>query len=423
MTSYVSPFTGDVVQPTDVSYYALTFSTSKELSWPDYTPEGATTIAAARIMDCEALAPGLSITLPPGNQQSVGSDILFRNVGAEDFLVEVQSGSPSVNIPAGEARYFYLTDNTTVDGVYANFAYGAGSSTADAAALVGNGLINMLGKLETSTEVFAVSVAPTLSESTRAYAYVWTGGAGTFTLPNPLTLSAGWFVMIRNSGTGALNVTPPGGSAINGSTSETFFPSDSAIVVFDNANGDFFTVGLARQSAVTYTSAVYDVDNIPGSTLNLITFAPTIQTYVATSGSRTTDLNVLLPEITQIYVINNNTGQSGYNVTFQVSGSTQPPLAFANGVTALMLSDGANLYILTQSTTGVYYADDGSAASPSYTFTSDTNTGLYLDSSGDLRAVANGTDILVMDGSTPGSFVVSTPGEFKAGKIAGGTFS
>ncbi len=423
MTSYVSPFTGDVVQPTDVSYYALTFSTDKELSWPNYTQEGALTVAAARIMDCNALAPGLTITLPPGNQQSVGSDILFRNVGAEDFLVEVQSGSPSVNIPAGEARYFYLTSNTTVDGVYANFAYGVGTSTADAAALVGNGLINLLGKLETSTEVFAVNVAPTLSESTRAYAYVWTSGAGTFNLPNPLTLSAGWFVMIRNGGTGALNVTAPGGSVINGTSTETFFPSDSAIVVFDDINGNFFTVGLARQSSVTYTSAVYDVDNIPGNTLNLITFAPTIQTYVATSGSRTTNLNVLLPEITQIYVINNNTGQSGYNVTFQVSGSSQPPLAFANGVTALMLSDGANLYILTQSTTGVYYADNGSAASPSFTFTSDTNTGIYLDSSGDMRVSSNGTDIFVMDGTTPGSFVVSTPGELKAGKIAGGTFT
>lgn len=422
MTTYTSPFTGDVVQPTDVSYLALTFGTNQELSWPDYTVSGGTTVAVARIIDCNATAAGLTITLPPGNQQSVGTDILFRNVGSNTFTVQVQSGSPSVAIAAGEARYFYLTDNTTTNGTYRNFTYGTGTSSADAASLAGNGLTNLNSLLQTSTVTIETSSPPTLNESVRAYSYVWTGGAGTFTLPTPATISAGWYVMIRNNGTGTLTVDAPGVSTINGNSTEAFFPSDSAIIVFNKNTGSFFTVGLARQSAVTYTSATYDVDNIVGNTLSLVTFAPTIQTYVATSGTRTQTLAVTLPAITQIYVINNATGQSGYNITFQIDGSLQTPVSFANGVTAIMLSDGIDLYILTQSTTGVYYADNGSVSAPSFTFTTDTNTGLYLAASSDFRATVNGVDMLRMNNINPAAPVVSTTATFRAGLIDGGTF-
>ena len=32
--SYVSPFTGDVIQPTDVSFRAVTLSANTQLNWP-----------------------------------------------------------------------------------------------------------------------------------------------------------------------------------------------------------------------------------------------------------------------------------------------------------------------------------------------------------------------------------------------------
>lgn len=124
MPTYTSPFTGDVVQPTDVSYYSLTFSTNQTLQWPNYIVPGSTDVVAARIIDCTPTQAGLKIVLPPGNQGSVGTDILFRNRGSFDFVVEDQSGDQSVTIGAGTARYFYLVDNTTEDGVYRNFTYG-----------------------------------------------------------------------------------------------------------------------------------------------------------------------------------------------------------------------------------------------------------------------------------------------------------
>lgn len=422
MPTYVSPFTGDVVQPTDVSYQSLTFSTNQQLSWPDNTLPGGSTVVAARIIDCIANSAGLSIRLPPANQISVGTDILFRNRGAQDFIVEDYTGGNDVTITAGTARYFYLVDNSTEAGVFRNFTYGAGTSIADAASLVGSGLTTMAGRLETSTDVVEVAVAPSLDEDSRALAYVWTSGAGTFNLPDPTTIEPGWFIMVRNGGTGALVITPFSGSTIDGQSTSTFFPADSAIVVYDSDTDNFFTVGLARQSSVVYTSATYDVDNIPGNTLSLVTFAPTIQTYVAFSGTRTTDLDVTLPAITQLYVINNQTGQPGYNITFQLSGSMQPPLAFGDGVTAILLSDGNNLSILSQGSTGFFFAADGSVAGPSFSFNSDTSTGLYLNALHDMRIASNGIDVIDIDATNLSTVVVDVNGRLNANSIEGGTF-
>jgi len=423
MPTYVSPFTGDVIQPTDVSYFSLNFSTDQELVWPNYAVPGATTVAAARVMDCVATTTGLTITLPVGSQGAVGTDILFRNKGSNSFIVQDQSGGQSVVIAVGGARYFYLTDNSTVNGVWSSVEFGAGTSYTDAASLVGNGLTNQAGRLETSTSVFEVSTAPTFNEESRAKAYIWTGGAGTFTLPNPTTIETGWFVLIRNGGTGALTIDPFSTQTIDGNTSLIFYPSDSATIVFDEATGNYFTVGYARQSTISYTAATYDVDSIVGPTLSLVSFAPTIQTYVAFSGTRTTDLTVELPAITQLYVVNNSTGASGYDLIFEVTGSLSPPLTISNTVTALILSDGTTLSILaSQTTAGTYVASDGTEGAPAFTFTSDTTTGMYLVGTHHLGLTANGTNMLSLNASNLSNLQLSTDAQFNAALIAGGTF-
>jgi hypothetical protein len=423
MTTFVSPFTGNVIQPTDVSYDSLNFSTDQVLVWPNYAVPGATTVAAARIIDCVATTAGLKITLPAGNQGAVGSDILFRNKGNEDFFVEDISGSQSVNIAVGGSRYFYLVDNSTEDGVYSNVEFGAGTSIADAASLVGSGLTNQAGRLETSTEVEEVAVAPTLDEESRAIAYVWTSGAGQFNLPDPTTLAAGWFIMVRNGGTGTLLIEAPAGSLIDNTTTATLYPQDSSIVVFDSTTDNFFTVGLTRPSILAYTAASYDVDNIAGSTLNLVTYAPTIQTFVAFSGTRTTNLDVILPAITQVYIISNDTGQPGYAITFQVTGSAQAPVPVSDGTAVILLSDGNSISILSaQSAVGNFLANDGSAASPSYSFTSDSSSGMFLDEIHRLGLSAYGINMLDIDARNLGDLQMSTPAQFNAALISGGSF-
>jgi hypothetical protein len=422
MPTFVSPFTGDIVQPTDVSYFSLTFGTNQVLVWPNYAVPGATPVAAARVMDCTATAASLTISLPNATQGSVGTDILVRNKGSNAFTVVDATGLNGVTVAVGDAVYFYLTDNTTIAGVWSNVEFGAGTSIADAASLVGNGLINNSGRLETSTDVIAVSTAPTFDENSRALAYVWTSGAGTFNLPDPTTIENGWFIMVRNGGTGALTIDPYSTQTIDGNTSLIFYPSDSATIVYDETTGNFFTVGLARQTAVTYTAATYDVDSIIGSTFSLVTYAPNIQTYVAFSGTRTTNLTVELPAITQLYVVNNQTGGS-YDIIMQISGSLGTTVTVSDGVSTLILSDGVNLSVLSsQSAAGSFLANNGSAAAPAYSFTSDSSSGMYLINSHQLGISANGQNMLDIDATNLSNLQISTDAQFNAALIAGGTF-
>jgi len=421
MPTYVSPFTGDVVQQTDVTYYALAFSTNQTLHWPATVnpPE----VPAARIMDCTPSTSGMSIALPPGGQGSVGTDILFRNLGSVSFTVVDFSGDSSVTVAAGVSKYFYLSDNSTEDGTWQNVTFGTGTSSADAASLQGAGLTTLSGKLAVTQTPVTITSTPTITDADRAETFVWTGGNGTFTLPAISGLSAGWWIGFRNNGTGALTIIGDSTSQINNQPNITVNPGESGILMYQSTTGNYFTVGLSTPSNVTFTSATYDVDSVSGSTFSLVSYAPIIQTYVALSGTRTTDLNVLLPATTQLYILVNDTGAVTYNVTFQISGSSQTPIPLSPGSVATVLSDGNFLYVLSQNTTSFYYAADGSAAVPSFSFINDTSTGMYLDDTSVLGLTANGSNIMLLDGSTPGSEIITTPGEFRAlDGIKGGTF-
>lgn len=422
MTTFTSPFTGDIVQPTDVSYTDLQFSSNVTLAWPPYQSDVAGSVAISRIMDCTASTTNLIVSLPPGSQGAVGTDVLFRNLGSFPFVVQDYSGDQSVTIAPGAARYFYLVDNSTTDGVWHNFAYGVGTSAADAASLAGAGLTNIAGKLATTNSIVEVSSYISFTDSSRAVTYVWTGGLNTFTLPSVTSLSAGWYVMLRNNGSGSLTLATTGVSQINGESSLTLNPSDSAIIIVDKNGGNFYTVGLTPQTGVSFTAATYDVDSVIGNTLNLVSYAPTIQTYVALAGARTQTLNVILPAITQLYVLSNSTNNSTYNVTFQVSGSSQAPIQFATGTVAIILSDGANLYILTQVGQGYYFADNGIETAPSYSFINDTSSGMYLPSVHQLALASNNSDVMLFNASNSADVQVSTIGQFNARLISGGTF-
>lgn len=420
MSIFTSPFTGTVVTPTDVSYYALTFSTDQDLYWPAVV--NPQQVPASRIMDCVATASGLSITLPDAEQGTLGADILFRNLGSFTIVIQDFNGTGSVTLAAGVAKYFYLTDNTTAAGVWGNVTFGAGTSVADAAALAGSGLTTVNGQLATTENIIAVTSTPIVTDTTRASTIVWNGGAGSMSLPVGSTLSGGWYIGFRNNGTGALTITPTSPATINGQSSLVTNPGDSGWILYQEATNRFFTVGLAAPSNITFTSAVYDVDSIPGNTFDLTAYAPIIQTYVSNSGTRTQTLAVTLPAVTQLYILSNDTGSSAYNVTFQCSGSSSVPFVVGNGIIATVLTDGTNIYPLTQTTAGVFQANDGSAGAPSYTFTNDQLTGMYLVGTSVLGLTANGTQIMSLNGSNPLAPVVKITAQLNASLISGGTF-
>ena len=420
MTTFTSPFTGQVIQPTDVSYYALSFSANTQLYWPAVV--NPTQIPSARIMDCVASANNLVILLPDATQGSVGEDILIRNLGIHDFVVKDAAGNESITVAVGKAIYLYLTNNSTLGGAWSNIAFGVGTSYADAVTLQGAGLTTISGKLATTQNIVNVTTSPTITDASRASTFVWGSGAGTFTLPLVSSLSTGWYIGFRNAGTGALIISPQSPSLINGSSSITANPGDSGFIIYDVNTSNFITVGLAAPANITFTSATYDVDAIPGSTFSLVTFAPIIQTYIAQSGSRSTTLTITLPATTQLYIFNNSTGHSNYNIQFQIQGSSQPPLVIGTGNIATVLSDGQNLYLLTSTSANIFYAVNGIATAPSYSFLTDATTGMYLPGANILGFAANGIEVAYIDNTNTLLPKFQINATLTANLISGGTF-
>jgi hypothetical protein len=373
-------------------------------------------------MDCVASSAGLVIYLPDATQGAVGSDILFRNQGSHSFVVKDFSGAETILVDVGISKYVYLTSNNSTGGSWANVTFGAGTSSADAASLQGAGLTTISGRLATTQNIIDITSTPLLNDASRAITYNWGAGNGALTLPIPVTLSRGWYIGFRNSGTGALNINPIAPALLNGLDAVIANPGDSGFIAYDADTGNFITLGLTAPSNVTFTSATYDVDNIPGSGLSLVAFAPIIQTYIAQSGSRTTTLTVTLPAITQLYVLINETNQTGYNIEFVVAGTSQPPLVLAAGQIVLVLSDGINLYPLSTSTTGFFYGADGSAALPTFSFNNDTHTGMYLVGNNVLGFSANGIEMARMDNTNTAAPLMVVDAQLNAQLISGGTF-
>jgi hypothetical protein len=419
--TFVSPFTGTVVTPTQVSYLALSLTANTQLYWPSVV--NPTQVVAPRILDVTPTTANLQIALPDATQGAVGTDILIRNYGPDTIVVTDAVGTQTVTMLTGSARYFYLADNTTVAGVYHSIAFGVGTTYNDAAALAGAGLSTAGGQLILTTNAVQVTSPPTITNADRATTYIWNGGAETFNLPDANTLQAGWFIAFRNNGTGTLTIAAQAPSRINSQTTVPVNPGDSGYLMYEQASGNFFTVGLANPTNVTFTTNTYDVDSIIGGTFSLITYAPIIQTYVSLSGTRSTNLLVTFPQITQLYVLDNQTGSTGFDLEFQVDGSSIPPVVVSNGSIVLAFSDGFNLYIISeQASGGQFFASNGTASGPAYAFANDNSSGMFLPGVGELGLSANGIEVININNTNPLAPVVTCNATFIAALISSGTF-
>ena len=410
MPTFNSPFTGNVIQPTDVSYREISIAnTTLQLEWPI---NGTTTNdAAARIM--EVTTTGVSeLWMPPANQASVGQDALIRNIGGEDFTVKDFAGiNTIVTVLAGEAQYIYITDNSTEEGVWGIIAFGIGSSGADAATLAGYGLLAIGQTLNQSQPVTTFSSSYTALTTDRSSTYVWTGGAGTLTLTLASTLADNWFMFVRNSGTGALTVAGSGGNTINGSATIILQPTDSAIIVCSGTT--FYTVGLGKSTQFAFTQLTKAVTT--GTyTLTAAEAANVIQKY---TGVLTGNVTIIVPSTVQVYyIVNATTG--AYTVTISTgSGATA---ILTTGTQATLVCDSVNLYnantILAGSST--VSLQNGSVGSPSLSFSSEATTGVYRAASGEFNIAILG--VLRSTVSATGLAIVGT-GNFTGG-VSGGTY-
>lgn len=344
MTTFTNIFGGSNISPSEISYAQVSLTADTTYDWALETAPSSNLIAG--IMDVTATAGPWSLTLPSALEASTGQAILFNNVGAQTFIIKNAAGVQVAAPVAGSVWQLYLTDNTTEGGTWKAFLYGAQVSAANAASLAGTGLIAIGTLLSLAMPVTFFGTNFTANIDSRARTYIWNGGAGTLTMSTAGTLGNNWFMQLRNEGTGALVIDPPGSQTINGSATLTFQPGDSAIIFTDGNN--FYTLGYGQSPvfAFDYTSinvAGTGVYTLSGSELNRIAYNFT--------GVLTGNRTIIVPQTVQQYwVANNTTGP----YTLTVKTSIAAGYTVNQGSRAILYSDGTN----------VVAADTGGVAVP-----------------------------------------------------------
>ena len=326
MTTYTSPFTGQTINPAQVSYESLTISGSVTLQWPI---NGNTSNVVAGIIEVTATSSGSALVLPSATEVSVGTAFIVRNVGTTgnySVTIENNSAGTIIVIPVAPTTatvntyYIYLTDNSTTNGTWSTIAMGVGTSSASASALAGSGLIAQNATLNENTSVTTFSTTYQFLNTDRAQLYVWVGGAGTVTLPSPSSVGAGWFVIVKNDGTGILTVATGSSATIDpvssSATSVQVQIANSSVFVTDGTN--WYTYALAQSNVFNYTQYVQPVDSIVSSpfTVTSTNAKSVIQEYTGVLGL---NLTVRLPPTVQLYSLRNITTGS-YSLTFGISG-------------------------------------------------------------------------------------------------------
>ena len=411
MMSYNSPFTGNVIQPTDVSYRSINLTATLQLEWPINGTSADN--PAARIMEVTTTSTSYYLLMPPANQASVGQDALIRNTGSVALTVKDYLGLHTiVTVAAGQAQYIYITANPDTSGTWGIIAYGIGSSGADAATLAGYGLLAIGQTLNQSQPVTTFSSSYTAVAADRSNTYVWTGGAGTITLTLASTLADNWFMFLRNSGTGALTVACSSGNTINGSSTIVLQPSDSCIIVCSGTT--FYTVGLGKSTQFAFTQLSKAVTT--GSyTLTASEASNVIQKY---TGALTGNVTIIIPSTVQVYYILNET-TGAYTVTI-TTGSGSSAILTA-GSQATLVCDSVNLFnantILAGSST--VSLNNGTVTAPSLNFSSETTTGIYRAASGEFDIAILGVNLFAL---TATGLNVPGTGNFTGG-ISGGVFT
>lgn len=405
MTTYTNPFTGQTISPSQVGYEALTISSNTTLQWP---VNGNTTSVVANIIEVTATTTGLNLIMPPATQVSDGQSSLIRNIGANAFTVVDNGGNTIVTIASGIAEYVYVTDNTTINGSWETVTFGAGTSAANAATLAGYGLKAINTTLNTSTPVTTFTSDYTLLPADRAGMFVWLGGAGTVTLPSAASVGADWFAIIKNDGTGILNVALQGSNTIDGQVSAQLQIGESFVVATDGTN--FFSYAYGQSAEFFFTQLV---KNVTGGVVTLTSAEASsiIQEY---TGTLTSNCTVILPPTVQLYSFRNNTS-GAYTLTFSTGAVGALTINLPQNQTVLAICDGTNVYNAQTATSSFINAltlGNGSAAAPSFAFAGDAQTGLYLAASHQLGFAINGvngatltpTGLLVPVGINGGAF-------------------
>ena len=409
--TYVNPITGQTINPSQIGYESLTIGVDTYLDWPINGTTNTDVVAA--IIQVIATDVNLSLWMPSALQVSTGQSVLIQNLGADSFTVKDSAGNVIVGIASGVAEYIFLTDNTTAEGTWSTVTFGAGTSTASASALAGYGLVALpniylptLNQVYLESDIYSSTV---LTNSYCAQFLVWAGGVGTITLPNASSAENGWFVMVRNGGSGILTITPDGTDTIDTLASQQLQLTESLVIVSNGVDG-YSTFAYGRSNTFAYTQLSKIVTG-GITTLTAVEYANVVQEY---TGALLSNQIIVLPSTVQIYYLNNQTTGS-YLLTFKTSAVSAATVDVPQGQTLTVICDGTNVFNSNSAAGGTLTSltiNPGSAAAPSLNFAGNITTGLYQPATDQIGFAVGGSNVATI---TATEFLIPVG-------ISGGTF-
>ncbi len=333
--AFTDVFGGELLLPSQLSYNQIDFSVDVTLQWSREQQIGGVNVVSD-FMDMDATAGSLNVDMPSASATGTGNKATFNNIGSNSFTVRDSVGGSIQSVAPGEQWVVVLTDNTTAAGEWSTFQLGAAVSVASASALAGAGIKAISTTLNQKIDSDVEGATPfTAVDGDRAKCLIYTAGAGTCNLPSPGAVGNDWWFMLRNSGSGTLNVVPPSG-VIDGSASINLDPEVSTFIFTDGT--DFFTVGLSTGSVIAFDFVSIAIPGsgdftLSGANLNRIAYRFT--------GVLTGNRKVVVPTTTQQYWVDNQT-TGAFTLEIATSGQVGPPQV-AQGETIIFYCDATDV--------------------------------------------------------------------------------
>jgi hypothetical protein len=344
--SYTDVFGGELIFPSQLSYLQVTTAVDITLQWPTEQQITGNNIVAD-FLDIDATVAALSIDMPDARNASTGNKATINNIGANAFTMRDATGGVIQFVGTGQQWVLVLTDNSTEAGVWSAFQLGAATTFASAAALAGAGLqADGFGMLEQIMDSDVEAATPfTVVDGDRAKVLIYTAGAGTCNLPSPGAVANNWFFMLRNSGSGTLNIVPGAGN-IDGSPSLNLDPNSSTFIFTDGAN--FFTVGLTASSVIAFDFVSIAV---PGSGDFILSGANLDRISYRFTGALTGNRRIVVPNTTQQYWVDNQTTGA---FTLEIDTAAGAGQIIPQGQSAIVYCDTVDVINAVSSTSVVF---------------------------------------------------------------------
>jgi hypothetical protein len=384
MTTYSDVFGSNTVNPSRQTYSSQTFTTDSTLQWSfNYDGTGG---YISSIMDITC-STGLILTLPFASEVSKGEDFLVRNIGVNSVTIVDSIGNTITSVSSGVAKYIFVTDNSSEEGTWAVVSYGVGSSSADAASLVGYGIKAVTTSLNQAHPVVTSATGINIDTTYRSKVLVHTGGVATYTFSAVATLADDFFLLFRNSGTGTVTLDPNASELIDGASTILIQPGESLIIACSGST--LYSIGSGKSIQYNFTQLTKDITAGGTITLSSTEASNKLLTFTGTPAATVT---VVVPSVVAIYYVYNSSSQS---VLLKTSGGTGVTITASSRV--IVFCDGTNIVSAQSATvTSALQMVDGSVSSPALYFNSETNTGFYKYGTAQLGiAIAGALKLLI----------------------------